>query len=87
MSTIPAPPWPTWDCASSVSPPWAPKPSSSRTAATIPPVPIRLLRRLNGVLVVRDYVLLGYGIKVHKLATAAAIAFGKEGPRCTPELI
>ncbi|NKY96720.1 ATP phosphoribosyltransferase [Nocardiopsis dassonvillei subsp. albirubida] len=44
----------------------------------------RFLRRLGGVLVARDYVLLDYDIEANNLEAAVAIASGKEGPTISP---
>ncbi|WP_235006531.1 ATP phosphoribosyltransferase [Nocardiopsis sp. JB363] len=44
----------------------------------------RFLRRLDGVLTARDYVLLDYDIEVANLDQAVAISSGKEGPTISP---
>lgn len=44
----------------------------------------RFLRRLSGVLVARDYVLLDYDIEVANLDRAVAVSSGKEGPTISP---
>jgi ATP phosphoribosyltransferase len=44
----------------------------------------QLVRRLSGVIVARDYVLVDYDIEEAKLPAAAAIAPGLEGPTVSP---
>jgi ATP phosphoribosyltransferase len=44
----------------------------------------RFLRRLSGVLVARDYVLLDYDIEAANLGRAVAVSSGKEGPTISP---
>jgi len=53
-------------------------------AAPEPPGLDQLVRRLNGVLVARDYVLVDYDIEESKLAAASALAPGLEGPTVSP---
>ncbi|WP_017595212.1 ATP phosphoribosyltransferase [Nocardiopsis potens] len=44
----------------------------------------RLLRRLRGVLVARDYVMMDYDVHAEKLDTAVALTPGMEGPTVSP---
>lgn len=43
-----------------------------------------LLRRLNGVLVARDYVMMDYDVRAERLDSAVAITPGMEGPTVSP---
>jgi len=43
-----------------------------------------LLRRLNGVLVARDYVMMDYDVRAERLDAAVAITPGMEGPTVSP---
>jgi ATP phosphoribosyltransferase len=55
-----------------------------RAGAADPPGLEQLVRRLSGVIVARDYVLVDYDIEEGKLPAAAALAPGLEGPTVSP---